>query len=316
MRFNWNIIGHEQQLRKMESEIQTGNLAHANLLAGPYDVGKFRIARAFAGILLCDNGHCGSCRICQNVWEGCHPDLIEIRDNGESIKIDYVRELIGKTNLTSQGAKRIVLIENVERMPVEAQNSFLKTLEEPTKDTFFIMTTSRVGHLLSTIISRVRRYDFFPVDSNYLLQALSERFPGHVDLDEIVQVAQGRPGLAIQLLNSPGLLNDYKKLYSQIDYFIRNNDVVAKFVYVDSIYAETSQIQLFFDTFFRYLRKVIHDYNSDSNVSLAHRFSLAQIVHLFEYLVKTRYLVERNANKKLALENFMLQTEVPGLKPV
>ena len=309
MLYKWDTIGHQRQLEQLEKEIKTGNISHAYLFSGPRDVGIFRIAKVFANILLCSHDYCRTCRDCKMIQSETHPDLILFPDNGESIKIDEVRDLIHKTNLTSQGNYRLVLIENIERMPIPAQNSFLKTLEEPAGKTIFLLTSVKANQVLATVKSRTRRMAFFSIEDSVLEAALRAKFGESPYMDEVIQMAQGRPGLAINLIQSPVVLREQKELYNRIEFFLKRNDLAAKFLFVEDIDKDSDLLQLFFDVFSRYLRKLIYDYLAGSPHSLQERFTLRDIVNLFESLEKTRYLIERNTNKKLALENFFLQTE-------
>lgn len=309
MKYPWNIIGHDKQLLALENEIAKDQLSHAYLFHGPKDTGKFTVASILAKLLLCPNNLCHKCRDCQLIGSGSHPDLILFRDTGESIKIDDVRALIRKTNLTSQGGRRIVLIEDLERMPVEAQNSFLKTLEEPAGKTVFLMTSTQVKKIVPTILSRVRQQGFSLVDDEVMRRELALRFKDHPDFEDVLQMAQGRPGLAIKLLSEPSALSAYKDVYNQIDRILKNNDLTGKFSYVESLEGDKDQLELFFDVFCQIIRKSAYDFVVRGESLLSPRYDLREITHLFEHLLKTRYLIDRNANKKLALENFLLSTE-------
>lgn len=309
MLYPWDIIGHERQLLTLETEIAKGQLPHAYLFHGPRDTGKLSIALTLAKILLCPNNLCHQCAACQQIKAGTHPDLIVMRDDGTSIGIDEVRALIHKTNLTSQGDRRIVLIEGVERMPVEAQNSFLKTLEEPPGNTLFLMTSTHIKRILPTILSRVRQMSFSLVDDELLRQKLSLRFKEIGDLEEVLQMAQGRPGLAIRLLSEPPTLLAYKEVYNRVEQILKSNDLIGKFSYTELLDEDKGQMDLFFDMFCQVIRKSAYDFVALGDSSISSRYNLRSIVHLFEHLLKTRYLIDRNANKKLALENFFLMTE-------
>lgn len=309
MLFPWDIIGHERQLWTLEVEIAKGQLSHAYLFYGPRDTGKFSIALTLAKILLCPNNLCHQCTSCRLIKAGTHPDLIVMRDDGTSIGIDEVRSLVRKTNLTSQGGRRIVLIEGLERMPTEAQNSFLKTLEEPAGNTLFLMTAAQIHRVLPTILSRVRQMEFLLADDEVMRRELFRRFGSSSDIEEVLQLAQGRPGLAVRLLSDPAVLMSYKQVYNRIDQILKANDLVGKFAYAESLEEDGAQLELFFDIFFQTLRKTAYDFIGKKGSAFSSRFTLEEVVHLFEHLVKTRYLIDRNANKKLALENFFMATE-------
>ncbi|KKT19207.1 MAG: polymerase III, delta-prime subunit protein [Candidatus Peregrinibacteria bacterium GW2011_GWA2_43_8] len=94
MLYKWPIIGHEEQLKRLEADLKNGHLAHAYIFVGPDKVGKFLVAKTLAGILQCPNNYCRSCPTCVQVMKGVHLDTIEMRDDGESIKIERVRALI------------------------------------------------------------------------------------------------------------------------------------------------------------------------------------------------------------------------------
>lgn len=313
MTYDWDIIGHEPALARLEQEILTGNIAHASLFIGPAQTGKFRIARTFAAILQCPKGFCKVCKSCRGVFAGTHPDTVLFKDDGESLKIDAVREMIGKANLTAQSPYRIFAIENIERMPIEAQNSFLKTLEEPPGKALFLLTTSRVNEVLPTILSRVRQHYFSNVGEETLRQALLKQFGGHADIAEVINIAQGRPGLAIRLMGDPEALARQRAIYRTIERFLKTDQLVSKFLFAEELTgekADPAELEFFFDAFTRYLRKLLFDYTEAGTAHpLYERFRLSELPDLFESLEKTRYFIGRNANKKLALENFLLQTE-------
>lgn len=294
---------------QLEKELLEDKLVHAYLFTGPADTGKFTVAEQFAAILLCPNKLCGQCQSCKLMRTGAHPDLIVMRDEGEKIGIDDVRSLIQKTSLTSQGRMRVVLIESLERMPVEAQNSFLKTLEEPPGRTVFLLTSTQTKKIVPTILSRVRQQRFMLVSDAVMRPALEERFKDHADLEDVLELAQGRPGLAFNLLRDSGLLAKHRSIFNQIDQFLKHNDLAAKFAYAEEIESDPGKLNLFLDSFCLVLRRHAHDFVRGKNVTLSDRFDLRNLIDLFENLLKTRYFIERNANKKLSLENFLLKTE-------
>lgn len=309
MLYKWDIVGHEKQLERIEHEIKADKLSHAYLFSGTKQGGKFSIAKVLAMILQCPNNFCRTCKDCETIKSGSHPDTIIMEDDGTSIKIDEVRELVRKTNLTSQGKYRIVIIENIERMPVEAQNSFLKTLEEPSGKTIFLLTTSQLDQVLLTIQSRVRHYHFSTVSDDILSEYLKKKFGERAEMTEVITMAQGRPGLAISLMKDSEAFHYQKELYHQIEIFLKKNDLSQKFSFVEGIEKDVEKVELFLDAFTRYLRKLIFDFTYEKDHPLKKRFTLKELVNLFDVLEKTRYFIKRNINKRLALENLLIQTE-------
>jgi DNA polymerase-3 subunit delta' len=309
MDYQWDIVGHRPQILSLEKDLRDGNLAHAYLFSGPRQCGKFRVARIFSNILQCPNGYCRTCKDCQSIVANVHPDTLILKDKGESLKIDEVRELIRKIHLTHQGRYRVIAIENVERMPIEAQNSFLKTLEEPPEGTIFLLTTNHIDQVLLTIQSRVRPIPFSTVEDAALREYLIRTFGQSPTMDEAIVMAQGRPGLAIGLIRDPNVFERHKGLYGQIELFLKRNDLPQKFQFVEEVEKDDREVELFLDAFTRYLRKLVFEYMKQPHHVLRGRFTLEDLTKLFEFLEKTRYLIDRNVNRKLALENLMLMTE-------
>ncbi len=98
---------------------------------------------------------CNQCRSCRKIMAGMHPDIITLSPDNGSIKIAAIRELYQLIISNPHEARmRSVLVENAEMMNEQAQNAFLKMLEEPPANTFFILITGNTNRLLATIISR------------------------------------------------------------------------------------------------------------------------------------------------------------------
>ncbi|MDP3059029.1 MAG: hypothetical protein Q8N36_06190, partial [bacterium] len=100
--FLWDeILGHDAVGARLRQILQQGRVGHAYLLFGPKGIGKFTIAKTFATTLLC-SGHqapCGRCNSCQKSGAGLHPDIKVIIPDGNSFKIEQIRELIKEVPL-------------------------------------------------------------------------------------------------------------------------------------------------------------------------------------------------------------------------
>jgi len=103
-------------------------------------------------------GFCDSCWDCKRIEGKNHPDLFTISPEGFSIKIEQVREGIRFFSLKSfRLRKKIMIIKDAQALTPAAANAFLKTLEEPPKNSFIAISTSKLDGLLPTIVSRCRR---------------------------------------------------------------------------------------------------------------------------------------------------------------
>ena len=189
------------------SLFKQGNLPHTMLVLGDSGTGKLSFAKLLAQMLFCtskDDKPCLSCTACNKINSGTHTGLILLGANREdsTIKIDEIRELI--LELSSYGiesALRVVVIVDAHRMTVQAQNALLKSLEEPSRDCYFILTSSNEKALLPTVISRCTelRLPLWPKDK--LVSELIEQGVEANKADEIASLSGGSIGKALVYAN-------------------------------------------------------------------------------------------------------------------
>ncbi|GIP61253.1 DNA polymerase III subunit delta' [Paenibacillus woosongensis] len=137
---------------------------------------------AFVQALFCtEDGEdaCGECLECRKVLHGNHPDLHSIAPEGSTIKIDQIRDLQRIFSYRSEGGNpKVYIIDESEKMTVQASNSLLKFLEEPPSPAVAILLSDNGRALLPTIQSRAQWVPFTPLDPEQMLQILSnEGFP-------------------------------------------------------------------------------------------------------------------------------------------
>ena len=161
-----DIRGHGGQVEALRRVCNGDRPSHAYLLTGPSSVGKASVAWSMAAHLTCVSpdpvsGGCGSCRSCNAILRGEHPEIHLLEPEGASIKIAQVRDVQRPLRYgTTLGRSRVVLVERADRFGEEAANALLKILEEPPPDVFFLLVTARPQLLLSTIRSRSQEVRF------------------------------------------------------------------------------------------------------------------------------------------------------------
>ncbi|EKD49734.1 MAG: hypothetical protein ACD_63C00061G0003 [uncultured bacterium] len=321
MLYKWPIIGHEEQLKRLEADLKNGHLAHAYIFVGPDKVGKFLVAKTLAGILQCPNNYCRSCPTCVQVMKGVHLDTIEMRDDGESIKIERVRALIASVNMTAQSNYKIVLLDNIGRMGDEAANCFLKTLEEPPRSTLFLMTANNLRELLPTIVSRSRIVKFPAIPEEKLKKKVLEmkdvlKIEATEDaVERACMLSLGRPGKAIELMQDVDAMREYLRVYNDARSFFLDKDLTKRFMYVQSVIDKLEDDPKILDVFLETLLYVARSFlnakvnsgeNDNEDFPEIISFSKDDLINLVHKIEETRYFISRNINAKLALENLML----------
>ncbi|MFC1485024.1 DNA polymerase III subunit delta' [bacterium] len=153
------IIGQERAISILKNAKTAEKISHAYIFAGPIGVGKKRVALEFAKWLNCmeleTSGPCDSCRSCKKVNNLQHPEIRVYEEEKANISIQKVREIQRDIQYKRTESKyRVVIIDEAEKLTLEAANCFLKALEEPPEGTIIILVTSSISGMLKTIISR------------------------------------------------------------------------------------------------------------------------------------------------------------------
>lgn len=226
-----DIVGHERARALLQAAMGRDRLAHAYLLHGTERIGKRLLAIRLAQALLCEaaaaeRDGCGRCRGCRQIEARAHPDFMLICPDPEQanpqIKIEQIREIEQQLIYRPLiGDRKICLIDDADRLTIGAANALLKTLEEPPDHSLFLLITSRVSSLPTTIRSRcqavrltppartqieaavILRRNLPPADAR-LLAILSEGQLGRA-LEWDVEEERARRQELASLLTPPGL---------------------------------------------------------------------------------------------------------------
>ncbi|HQP30833.1 MAG TPA: AAA family ATPase [Deltaproteobacteria bacterium] len=162
-----DILGHTREIESLRSMLHSGRIPHALLFSGLKGVGKTTVAVEFFKAVNCLNSPgdaCGECRSCVKAQGSTHPDLLRLGSLGGLIKVEEVRGVLETLSLKPfEAHHRIVLVEPAEQLGEAGANALLKTLEEPTPSTLFILISHKPRLLLPTIRSRCQEILFRPI---------------------------------------------------------------------------------------------------------------------------------------------------------
>ena len=166
-----SIPGQARATELLTRALATDRVAHAYAFVGPPDSERMTAALAFGRALLCDRGGCGACRACRLVDSRRHPDLhVVVPTPPESnprgaraIRIGAIRELERQASLRpAMARRRVIVLDEAERMTGESPQAFLKFLEEPPAGTTVILILPRARAVPATVLSRCQIVRFLP----------------------------------------------------------------------------------------------------------------------------------------------------------
>ena len=219
------ILGHGPIKEHFFNAVITGNISHAYILSGEAGMGKKSLANAFALALLCEKGQadpCRQCHACKQVMSGNHPDLIYVtHEKPASIGVDDVRRQINDTIQVKpySSAHKIYIVDEAEKMTVQAQNALLKTIEEPPAYAVILLLTTNAEAFLPTILSRCVQLKLKPLKDGEVKDYLVSRMSVEMSQAEIYTAfARGNLGKAIHLADS----EDFRHLYGELLDLLKN----------------------------------------------------------------------------------------------
>lgn len=314
------IIGHEKIVEFLKESIKNKRLIQSYLFCGPEHIGKETVATYFAASLLCDSQDfpCRECESCHQVFKERHPDICYIRKiEDKNISIDQIREIKESVNLAPLfGSSKVVIIEDADSLTISATNSLLKLLEEPPPHVFIILLARGFSNLPTTIRSRCQVLRFLPPSFKKLSSSLKEEFDlSLIEVQKIIGLSLGLPGLAIELANNKEeSLNGRERLIEKFILFLsERNNLENKFKLASLILKLEVKENLFF--LLQFVRDLIiiklklksfDSFQKEKLLNLSEKYSLTELYLFINQILKTQVWLNKYANKKLSIENLVL----------
>ncbi len=323
------ILGHKKQRHILRYLAETDKIAHAYLFSGVSQLGKRTIALEFIKLLDCSvvdftKRPCQVCYSCKALQKNQHPDFIIVEPRvfssadvqktkkKQEIKIAQIRDIQQKLSFSSYSAPiKAVILDEAHTLNQEAASAFLKILEEPKGRTIFILISSHPEMILPTILSRVQIIKFFPIALPEIEVYLKQKRIPETQIQEIISLSLGRPGIVIDYLLNPDKLKDEKDKIQELEKLIQSN-LSKRFEYAKTLSKAPQELKDTLDVWLKYLRKTLLSKISLKNLRISHdevsNYSLIKIKKILEIIQKTNFLLSStNVNSQLALEILMIK---------
>ncbi len=276
-----DVYGQEHITSILKYETEHAKFSHAYLFCGSRGTGKTTCAKILAKAVNCESpvggNPCNKCASCRAIDEGTATDVLEM-DAASNNGVDNIRDIRDEVVYTPSVLKyRVYIVDEVHMLSGSAFNALLKTLEEPPAHAIFILATTELHKLPSTIVSRCQRYEFRRIGTEALVSRLKyiseqegvEYTPEALRI--IAKMAQGGMRDAISLLElcagtrekiTPELVNSTlgvggRENAERVVRAIAKKDFDAVFASVDEVVRSSKDISVFWQDLTSFYRDML-----------------------------------------------------------
>lgn len=294
----------------LTNAIKNDKLSHAYLFETNNNPNSLDIIYSFVKEIMCPrNTTCDKCSICSRIDNGNYLELKVINPNGLQIKKEQMSELQEEFSKVSLEANRkIYIINECEKMNLQASNSILKFLEEPIDNITAILVTNNINKVLKTIISRCQVISLNK--SNYSM--------GISSFENIASILTNSSNDREKFLNDDGIRNLYGSIVNFIDFYEDNKkdtivyikkmwhdkfkerqdnvfaiDIMINFYYEVLKYKINGQVSVFVDEI-ELIKKI--SFNDIENIS-----------YRLELLIEIKKLIGNNLNMNLLIDYMIIK---------
>lgn len=297
------IIGNKKKIDILRQIIKSNNIPHAMIFSGPEMIGKKKIAIEFIKNIFCEE-LCGECYFCKSIEY--NPDINIISPVEGNIEIEEIRKAKERLSLKPYHNKiKALIIDDSHLMKSDAQNAFLKMLEEPKGDTLIIFITPFREMLLKTIRSRAQEIKFSLVGNEEIEKYLISLGASSKKAKEISLISSGQIGKAINFFEDKSKMDFFNKSIEDI-IFLSQSNISQRFQYAEKLKDDKIKIIEILDIWERFLRReiLLKVFNYKSSVN----YSLQKTKELIDELEKIKYIIESsNINKRIAFESLLIK---------
>lgn len=325
-----DIIGQEQIKEHLQNALSTGKISHAYIINGERFAGKEFIAQIFAMALQCEaegGKPCQECHSCKQTLSANQPDIIRVtHEKPGSIGVDDIRAQInGDIAIKPYSSPyKIYIVNEAEKMTVQAQNALLKTLEEPPAYAVILLLTTNVNSLLQTILSRCVVLNMKPVADKLVKEYLmNEMQVPDYKAEVCVAFARGNIGKARQLAASEDFEKVKEEALSLLKY-VHEMDITEMIAAIKKVSEYKFDVNDYLDILSIWYRDVLlFKATNDANHlvfreeiqnirRVAGRTSYEGIEAVIQALTKAKSRLDANVNFDLTMELLLLEMKENG----
>ncbi len=345
-KFFKEIVGQEHIVNTIKNEIVKSRISHSYIFTGTRGTGKTSCAKIFSKAINCLNIQlgepCQECDICRGIEEGSIYDIIEI-DAASNNGVDNIREIKDESMYSPSICRyRVYIIDEVHMLSIGAFNALLKIMEEPPKHLLFILATTNIEKVPSTILSRCQRFDFKKINSNEIQQRIDTVCKNEgIEISKkacemISKLADGGMRDALSILDQcigyssnvieedviEGIFGISDETYiNELIYVIFSKDVERGLNLVENLVGSNKDIDIFCENMISVFRDLmiiksnvtskidIKNYDKDILETIKTK-KLSEIIDILDRLQDLYIDIQSKANKRISLEKFIINISI------
>lgn len=303
-------IGHKDIIANIRRAIRENRFAHAHLIVGEDGIGKSHMAKAIAlEIMGIDINR-------------EHVDILtwKIEKNKKSIGVNEIRELIKEVSKRPfEGDQKVIIVHDGDKMTPQAQNAFLKTIEEPPAGVFILILTESIDKILVTIRSRCQIHNLRKINNEQVKQIIMRENEVIAEemLSTVINFSEGIPGKAQKFLKD----EDFKEIRKFCLEFFEAQGKRDVLSFTSKILEYKDRWDDFYSCFVNLTRDMViikecddknmiinKDYG-DIIQDISENYSYKSLNKMLYTINKTNKKVIKNLNFNIAIEVMMLELQ-------
>lgn len=295
-----DLIGNEKNKANFIDIINRGNISNSYMFIGQEGIGKEKFAKEFAKRILCllsnKNKCLDNCESCLKFNSQNHPDFEEVELDGNSIKISQIRKLQDNVYIKPIiSPKKVFIINNADKMTQEAQNSLLKTLEEPPRYIVLILIVANENLLLNTIKSRCIKLYFSNLQRDEILKYINKNKTIENPTTNIIDLCNGSIGKLESIKNN---INSYDEVEKFLNDLMNNkfSNIIEVNKNAEILYKSKDIIL----SLLEYM--IVIFFNEIKNVKICDLNIYAKIIETIE---KTKNKINMNVNYDMCIDEML-----------
>lgn len=316
------VIGHKDIKDELERHLERERISHAYLFNGNQGIGKYLLSSLFAKSILCqeDLEACGGCQSCHFFDAQTHPDYL-LLEGEKTIKVKEVLNLIDFVMLKPiLGSKKVVIINEAEKLTPGAQNKLLKILEEPPQYAIIILIINNANNIIDTIKSRGYEIQFKPLKQEEIEIYLKSQYDSEKDYSEVSQLSQGSIKKAVQNLEDVEYIS-IKELPEKIFNAVIGQDELKSIKLLSNIENITERSSDLMDYMLTWLRDIsilkksresgyiLYSSQKQALLRQSNYFDIQLVMRFVNIIEEAKKLISNHVNSAVVLNYSLLKIQ-------